>query len=260
MQRAGEEFLSRLAASAREAVAMGRYEVDRHPSPRRSLRRAIAATNFLPIIAEVKYRSPAEGPIRRAEGAAGMARLYARGGAVAISVLTEEKHFEGRLGFVPDVKDAVGIPVLMKDIFLDPVQIDAAERIGADAVLLIAGLFTRALSAASLQEMIAHSHSRGLEVILETHTAEEYLMAGQTEADLVGINNRNLDTLEVSLDTSYRLLGSYPRVKPVVCESGIKTRKEAVSLIKAGANALLIGSTLMRSRDPTESIRRLAGA
>ena len=260
MQRAGEEFLSRLAASAREAVAMGRYEVDRHPSPRRSLRRAIAATNFLPIIAEVKYRSPAEGPIRRAEGAAGMARLYARGGAVAISVLTEEKHFEGRLGFVPDVKDAVGIPVLMKDIFLDPVQIDAAERIGADAVLLIAGLFTRALSAASLQEMIAHSHSRGLEVLLETHTAEEYLMAGQTEADLVGINNRNLDTLEVSLDTSYRLLGSYPRVKPVVCESGIKTRKEAVSLVKAGANALLIGSTLMRSRDPTESIRRLAGA
>ena len=259
MQRAGEEFLSRLAASAREAVAMGRYEVDRHPSPRRSLRRAIAATNFLPIIAEVKYRSPAEGPIRRAEGAAGMARLYARGGAVAISVLTEEKHFEGRLGFVPNVKDAVGIPVLMKDIFLDPVQIDAAERIGADAVLLIAGLFTRALSAASLQEMIAHSHSRGLEVLLETHTAEEYLMAGQTEADLVGINNRNLDTLEVSLDTSYRLLGSYPRVKPVVCESGIKTRKEAVSLIKAGANALLIGSTLMRSRDPTESIRRLAG-
>ena len=239
---------------------MGRYEVDRHPSPRRSLRRAIAATNFLPIIAEVKYRSPAEGPIRRAEGAAGMARLYARGGAVAISVLTEEKHFEGRLEFVPDVKDAVGIPVLMKDIFLDPVQIDAAERIGADAVLLIAGLFTRALSAASLQEMIAHSHSRGLEVLLETHTAEEYLMAGQTEADLVGINNRNLDTLEVSLDTSYRLLGSYPRVKPVVCESGIKTRKEAVSLIKAGANALLIGSTLMRSRDPTESIRRLAGA
>ena len=239
---------------------MGRYEVDRHPSPRRSLRRAIAATNFLPIIAEVKYRSPAEGPIRRAEGAAGMARLYARGGAVAISVLTEEKHFEGRLGFVPDVKDAVGIPVLMKDIFLDPVQIDAAERIGADAVLLIAGLFTRALSAASLQEMIAHSHSRGLEVLLETHTAEEYLMAGQTEADLVGINNRNLDTLEVSLDTSYRLLSNYPRVKPVVCESGIKTRKEAVSLIKAGANALLIGSTLMRSRDPTESIRRLAGA
>ncbi len=260
MQRAGEEFLSRLAASAREAVAMGRYEVDRHPSPRRSLRRAIAATDFLPIIAEVKYRSPAEGPIRRAEGAAGMARLYARGGAVAISVLTEEKHFEGRLEFVPDVKDAVGIPVLMKDIFLDPVQIDAAERIGADAVLLIAGLFTRALSAASLQEMIAHSHSRGLEVLLETHTAEEYLMACQTEADLVGINNRNLDTLEVSLDTSYRLLGSYPRVKPVVCESGIKTRKEAVSLIKAGANALLIGSTLMRSRDPTESIRRLAGA
>ena len=239
---------------------MGRYEVDRHPSPRRSLRRAIAATNFLPIIAEVKYRSPAEGPIRRAEGAAGMARLYARGGAVAISVLTEEKHFEGRLEFVPDVKDAVGIPVLMKDIFLDPVQIDAAERIGADAVLLIAGLFTRALSAASLQEMIAHSHSRGLEVLLETHTAEEYLMAGQTEADLVGINNRNLDTLEVSLDTSYRLLSNYPRVKPVVCESGIKTRKEAVSLIKAGANALLIGSTLMRSRDPTESIRRLAGA
>src|SRR5438552_4493738 len=259
MQRAGEEFLSRLAASAREAVAMGRYKVDRHPSPRRSLRRAIAATNLLPIIAEVKYRSPAEGPIRGAEGAAGMAKLYARGGAVAISVLTEEKHFEGRLEFVPDVKDAVGIPVLMKDIFLDPVQIDAAERIGADAVLLIAGLFTRALSAASLQEMIAHSHSRGLEVILETHTAEEYLMAGQTEADLVGINNRNLDTLEVSLENSFRLL-RYPRVKPVVCESGIRSRKDAVSLINAGANALLIGSTLMRSRDPAESVRRLAGA
>src|SRR3989442_6511025 len=131
MQRAGEEFLSRLAASEREAVAMGRYEVARHPSPRRSLRRAIAATNFLPIIAEVKYRSPAEGPIRRAEGAARMARLYANGGAVAISVLTEEKFFEGRLEFVPDVKKAVAVPVLMKDIFIDPVQIDVAETIGA---------------------------------------------------------------------------------------------------------------------------------
>src|SRR5256712_10084649 len=260
MQRASEDFLSKLDASARQAFVRGRYDVKRHPSPRRSLRGAIAESRRLPIIAEVKYKSPAEGPIRRAEGAARMARLYANGGAVAISVLTEEKFFEGRLEFVPDVKKAVAVPVLMKDIFIDPVQIDAAERMGADAVLLIAGLFNRILSVMSLQEMIAHSHSKGLEVLLETHTSEEYVMAGQTEADLVGINNRNLDTLEVSLDTSYRLLGSYPRVKPVVCESGIKTRKEAVSLIKAGANALLIGSTLMRSRDPTKSIRRLAGA
>ena len=260
MQRASEDFLSKLAASAHEAIAMGRYEVDRHPSHRRSLRRAIAETNLLPIIAEVKYTSPAEGPIRRRESAAGIATLYARGGAVAISVLTEEKHFEGRLEYVPDVKEAVEVPVLMKDIVVDPVQIVAADRMGADAVLLIANLFARGLSVASLQEMITHSHSSGLEVLLETHTPEEYLLACQTEADLVGINNRNLETLEVSLETSYRLLRRYPHVKPVVCESGIKTRKEAVSLIKAGANALLIGSALMRSRDPTESVRRLAGA
>ena len=259
MQRASEDFLSKLVSSARQAIARGRYDVKRHPSPRRSLRGAIGESRVLPIIAEVKYRSPAEGPIRRAEGAARMARLYANGGAVAISVLTEEKFFEGRLEFVPDVKKAVAVPVLMKDIFIDPVQIDAAERVGADAVLLIAGLFNRILSVMSLQEMIAHSHSKGLEVLLETHTAEEYLMAGQTEADLVGINNRNLETLEVSLENSFRLL-RYPRVKPVVCESGIRSRKDAVSLINAGANALLIGSTLMRSRDPAESVRRLAGA
>jgi len=259
MQRAGEDFISKLAASAHEAIARGAYEVDRRPSPRRSLRRAIAETNLLPIIAEVKYTSPAEGPIRRRGSAAGIATLYAKGGAIAISVLTEEKHFQGRLEFVPDVKKVVEVPVLMKDVFIDPVQIDAADRMGADAVLLIATLFARGLSVASLQEMITHSHSRGLEVLLETHTSEEYLLAGRTEADLVGINNRNLETLEVSLETSHRLL-RHPRVKPVVCESGIKTRKEAVSLIEAGASALLIGSTLMRSRDPTATIRRLAGA
>ena len=238
---------------------MGRYEVDRHPSSRRSLCRAIATSNFLPIIAEVKYRSPAEGPIRRAEGAAGMARLYARGGAVAISVLTEEKHFEGRLEFVPDVKDAVGIPVLMKDIFLDPVQIDAAERIGADAVLLIAGLFTRPLSAASLQEMIAHSHSRGLEVLLETHTAEEYLMAGQTEADLVGINNRNLDTLATTLDVSRRLRPRIPEGVTVVAESGIEERDQVVEMERLGMHAVLVGTALMRAPDPAARVRELLG-
>ena len=135
-------------------------------------------------------------------------------------MLTEPKHFDGRLEFLTAVKRSVQVPVLMKDIIIDPVQIDAARNAGADAVLLMDVIFRSRLSSFSLDYMIEHAHARGLEVLLEAHTENEYLESLQSKADMVGINNRNLKTLEVSLDTSRSLLRKHPHSKIVVCESG----------------------------------------
>ena len=135
-----------------------------------------------------------------------IARAYERGGVSGISVLTEPRHFEGDIRYLPLVKKSVKVPVLMKDIIIDPVQIDAGAEMGADAVLFIAAIFMNRLAKVSLEEMFSRARSRGLEVLFEAHTENEFMFALESEADVVGINNRNLDTLEVSLETSKSLL------------------------------------------------------
>jgi len=259
LRRRDKGLLRKLVASASEAIEAGKYEVRAHAFPRRSLLGAIRGTKQIPIIAEVKFRSPAEGQLRSRDSPAQIAKAYQEGGAAGISVLTEAAHFDGSLEFIPQVKRAVALPVLMKDIIIGKAQIDAADRLGADAVLLITSIFADGLAEPSLEEMTAHAHSRGLEVLLEAHEEEEYRVALKSDADLVGINNRDLNTLEVALETSYALL-KYPREKPVVCESGIRNRADVISLMRAGADALLIGSALMRPRNVAAALRRLTGA
>ncbi len=254
------DFLERLVRTAERTVESGYYNVGREELPKRSLRESISKSKLTPIIAEIKFVSPADGRLRVTSDVATMARSLERGGAAGISVLTEPEYFNGRLIYLPLVKKGVSVPVLMKDIVVDPIQIDAADDAGADAVLLIALIYHHRLVDRDLKAMIDHAHTRNLEVLLEVHTAHEFEDAMRTNADLVSINNRNLDTLEVSLKTSASILREHQKSKPVLCESGIKTREEIDALRRLGADALLVGSSIMKIEDMEGNVRMLAGA
>ncbi len=260
MQSADEDFITELVSSARDSIREGYYSVKgRRRATRNSLKGALLKGGGLPIIAEVKFRSPAEGILAKSGDAARRAREYERGGAVAISVLTEPKHFLGNITDLVTVKKSVKVPVLMKDIVIESIQLEAANVAGADAVLLIETIFERGLGGAGLGPMISRAHSLGLEVLLETHTEAEYASAIKSDADVVGINNRDMESLKVSLDTSKRILGRYRSPKPVVCESGITSREQALELRMMGADAVLVGSALMNSGDPGAFLRELVG-
>jgi indole-3-glycerol phosphate synthase len=260
MQPSGDDFIGTLVASARKTISEGYYRVGSAGTPKRSLGSALKAAKGLPLITEVKFRSPSEGMLKPKTDVREIARRYQRGGAAAISVLTEPKHFDGRLEYLTAVKRSVDIPVLMKDIVIDPVQIDAAEKVGADCVLLMDAIFRAGLSGFTLDHMVQHAHEKGLEVLLEAHTEEEYAEAVQTGADMVGINNRDLRTLQVSMDTSRNLLRKIGHPKTVVCESGFSKPSELLELRALGADAFLVGSALMKSGDPEVAVRSLVEA
>ena len=185
----------------------------------------------------------------------------ARGGAVGLSVLTEPKHFNGSLGFLLEARRAVKLPILMKDIILSPLQIETASRIGANVVLLIQALFDRGYCDYSVMEMIALSHSKKLEVLLVIHNKNEFVSAVETDADLIGINNRNLGTLRINLDITKTILENNPTGgATIVSESGIRTPTDLRFLHKYGANAFLVGSSIMRSKNIEEKVKELVQA
>lgn len=276
MESRGPEanFIFTLARSAAQNISEGYYKVPpkdprKKQVPHVSLKRSISRTRLMPLIAEIKFASPAEGKLRPVGDVRKIARAYEQGGVSGISVLTEPKHFEGDINYLPLVKESVSVPVLMKDIIIDPLQIDAGADMGADAVLFIAGIFMNKLSRASLEEMFSKARSRGVEVLFETHTENEFLFALETEADIIGINNRSLENLEVSLETSKRLLARaredretlhmMGKDKLVISESGISTMREMEELSELGADGFLIGSTLMKSADIDKTVRSLTG-
>lgn len=260
MLRANDDFIGTLAESARRTISEGYYQVPRADLPHRSLRDALARAKGIPLITEVKFRSPSEGQLRKSAEVREIAQKFQRGGASGISVLTEPKHFDGRIEYLTAVKRSVEIPVLMKDVIVDPLQVDAAERAGADAILLMDIIFRARLSAVSLEKMVQHAHERGLEVVLEAHTEREYLECLESQADIVGINNRNLKNLKVSLDTSRELLKGHERSKLVICESGFSKPSELLELQALGAGGFLVGSSLMKSGDIEAKTRELVGA
>jgi indole-3-glycerol phosphate synthase len=276
MQRRRNEssFIFTLARSAAMSIAEGYYR-DLGTSTARGLKQAslkesMIRSKLTPLIAEIKFTSPAEGKLRPAGDVEMIARSYERGGVSGISVLTEPRHFDGDIRYLPLVKKAVKVPVLMKDIIIDPIQIDAGADMGADAVLFIAAVFMNGLAKVSLEEMFSRARSRGLEVLFEAHNEKEYALALESDADVVGINNRDLANLEVSLDTSRRLLDSgrarrerlraRGKDKLVISESGINTRREIDELRRLGADGFLVGSAFMKSTDPEARVRLLTGA
>jgi indole-3-glycerol phosphate synthase len=257
-----EDFLDTLAMDATKTIDSGYYKTAASSKqPKTSLKKAILDCKANPVITEIKGASPSLGTIRNQINPQEIAQAMEKGGAVGISVLTEPKHFNGSLSTLTQAKEATKLPILMKDIILVADQIEVAAEIGADAVLLIQGLFDRGCCEISVDRTIAFAHSRGLEVLLETHTLGEFRVAVETEADLIGINNRNLGTLKIDLNTTKEILkNNSSRGKVVVSESGIKTTQDLRFLREAGARAFLIGSSIMLTENIEEKVKEFVEA
>lgn len=207
------------------------------------------------VIAEIKKASPSAGEIRPNFEVAEIAKGYERAGAAAISVITEEDFFHGKLSYLTEVKTAVSLPILCKDFIIDPIQVVAARAAGADALLLIAAI----LEQSSLLELLAMARDLSMACLVEVHNEEEMERVLTTDARIIGINNRNLRTFQVSLDTTFRLRPSIPSDRLVVSESGIQEQSDVQSLASAAVDAVLVGTSLMRAEDPEAKLRELLG-
>jgi indole-3-glycerol phosphate synthase len=205
------------------------------------------------LIAEHKRRSPSAGTIREGLSCADVVSAYERGGAAALSVLTEEAHFGGSLADLREARAASELPVLRKDFTIDPYQLYEAKAAGADAVLLVVG----AMSQDELAALYREAHALDLDAIVEIHDEEELDAALEVDADVLGINNRNLDDFSVDIQRTFDLLHDVPAGKVVVSESGIQTRDQIDELELVGVDAVLIGEALMRAPDPEEAVRQL---
>jgi indole-3-glycerol phosphate synthase len=205
------------------------------------------------IIAEVKRRSPSAGELDASRDPIEIARLYESAGAAAISVLTDAKYFGGSFDFLRDIARAVKIPVLCKDFVIDEVQIDLARECGASAILLIA----EALDEKALNRLYRYAKDSGLDVLMEAHERENIPRAVATGARVVGINNRNLKTMETSLEHSINLIGLIPRDRVRLSLSAVETPEDVKRLLDAGFDGALVGSSLMRSPDSAAKLREL---
>jgi len=209
----------------------------------------------LSLIAEFKRRSPSAGDISAGAIVGEQVQAYERGGAAALSVLTDERHFGGSLADLRDAMAACDLPILRKDFIVDPYQLYEAAVNGADAVLLI----VRALDDAALESMYVEARGLDLDCLVEVHDDEELQRALELDADVIGINNRDLDSGTVDIATTYELMPDVPAGKTVVAESGISSRAELDELERVGVDAVLMGEALMGSADPEAKVRELTG-
>jgi indole-3-glycerol phosphate synthase len=209
----------------------------------------------LSVIAEFKRRSPSAGEISAEADVAAQVSAYERGGAAALSVLTDEPHFGGTLEDLRAARAACDLPILRKDFIVDPYQLYEAAVHGADAILLIA----RALDDDELRHL--HDEARGLDLdcLVEVHDEPELERALEADVEVIGINNRDLDAGTVDVATTYELMPDVPAGKTVVAESGISERAELEELDRVGVDAVLIGGALMTSGDPESKVRELTG-
>jgi indole-3-glycerol phosphate synthase len=211
----------------------------------------------LNIIAEFKRRSPSAGLIRSDRSATEIARCYDRGGACAISVLTDEEYFGGSIDDLMAIRASTDLPILRKDFIIDPIQIYEAAAAGADAVLLIAA----ALENGRLGELRGVAENElGLDVIIEVHTPDELRRALNAEARIIGVNNRDLRTFRTSLQTSERLIAEAPPDRVLISESGLQDPKSLRHLHTLGFRGFLIGESLMRASDPEVALRDFIAA
>jgi indole-3-glycerol phosphate synthase len=223
---------------------------DQPPRFAAALRRANVA-----IIAEVKRSSPSRGPINPGLDLEKQVRAYERGGAAAVSILTEPRRFAGSNDDLTRARSTVPIPLLKKDFHVEVVQILEARALGASAALVIA----RAVPPARLKELIKAGNDVGIEILVEVRDTGELDLALSLDAHLIGVNNRNLETLEIDPETSLRLLPLIPREIVAIAESGVKSVADVARLAAAGADAVLIGSELSGSADPESAVRALTG-
>jgi len=207
------------------------------------------------LVAEHKRRSPSAGTIRDDVELELLLAGYARGGAAAVSILTEEAHFGGSLEDLRRARSACDLPILRKDFTIDPYQLHEAKAMGADAVLIVVG----SVEGAELAELYAEAHSLDLDALVEVHTEAELELALEIDADVIGINNRDLRDFSVDLERTFELLPEVPAGKTVLSESGITSRQDVEALESVGVDAVLVGEALMRAPDAEAAVRELTG-
>lgn len=221
--------------------------------PCRDFKKALQSSDCN-IIAEVKCASPSRGRLVADFDPVAIAQIYENSGAAAISVLTDEKYFSGHKDYLRQIRQSVKLPLLRKDFIIDPIQIYETRAIGADAILLIVRVLGKKLA-----EFIALSNQIGLNPLVEVHTEEELEFALSAGAEIIGINNRNLNTFVTDIDTSRRLKARIPENKIVVAESGIREREDIELLMEAGIHSFLIGEHLVVAPDIEKKLRAFKG-
>ncbi len=255
------DVLARICADTRAEVArrkVGARPEPKNVSPPRGFARTLkdAAAGRFALIAEIKKASPSGGMIRPEFSPATLARAYVQGGATCLSVLTDGPHFQGSPAHLAEARAAVTLPVLRKDFMLDPWQINESRAMGADCVLLILAALTDA-EAAELEQA---AHALGMDVLAEVHDRAELDRALRLKTNLIGINNRNLKTLQTDVQTSLTLAPLAPPERMVVAESGLRSHDDLRRLAEVGVRAFLVGESLLRQVDVTAATRALLGA
>ncbi len=242
---------------AKQAVCEDELKIKiQNLSPPRPFIEAINKPRAISLIAEIKKASPSCGVIRQDFDPSKIAKNYHDAGAQAISVLTEEDFFQGNPGYISQVKEVVGLPVLRKDFIFEPYQVYESRFLGADAILLIADLLTQA----ELTELIRIASELGMDYLVEVHTEKELKKILKIKGiPLIGINNRNLHTLEVDFKTTEKLFLLAPKDKVIVVESGIKSYQDVLFLKILGINAVLIGQAFMEALDIKQKVEELMG-
>lgn len=244
-------------AQCKELVSFAKIEkrASEAPRPRGFADRLqkVVATGGTGLIGEIKKASPSKGLIREDFAPAAIARAYAQGGATCLSVLTDIPYFQGRDDYLTVARMATSLPVLRKDFILEPYQVFEARSIGADCILLIMA----ALEDAIANELAVLAGDLAMDVLIEVHNPEELRRACEIESRLLGINNRNLKTLEVNISTSEELAILAPKDRILVAESGLNSRADLDRMAAAGANCVLVGESLMRQADVMTATRIL---
>lgn len=244
-----------VAALRRRGLVRPQLLSDQEPEAPRVFQAALLAEPGVAIIAEIKKASPSQGVIRRDFDPLAIAQDYLRGGAAALSILTDRHFFQGSLDYLPLVRAQVNLPVLRKDFIIDPIQVEEASLYGADAILLIAAI----LSTSQLQELRLQAEALGMDVLVEIHDEQEAEKALAAGSRLIGVNNRDLRDFSVDLGTTLRLRRIIPPGIPLVSESGLRDYRDIAVLAEHGVSAALVGESLMRADNPSQALVALRG-
>ena len=252
-----KNMLQKLTQNSQLAIENGVYDITQKiPKSKMNILDNIRKNKHASLITEVKFSSPSLGNIRKISDPVEIAKMMIAGGAIGLSVLTQPYLFNGSPEYFQKIRRAVKIPLLMKDVVIDKIQIDAAEKLGADCILLIQSIFDKKI-VGDIDEFVSYAHKKNLMILLESHTKKEFINSTKTNADLLGINNRNLDTLEIDLEITKKILKDRDESRIILSESGIESAKDIRFLHDCGADAFLVGSSIMKSKDIKGHVKKL---
>ncbi len=251
------EILKEKEAEIASLKSIGPSALEVDPSAdRRDFKKVISGSCGIDLIAEIKFGSPSAGTIRHGSDPFRIGTAYEANGAAAISLLTDKKFFKGDLKHLPELKERIRLPILRKDFILHDIQVRESASFGADAILLIA----RILSFEQLKDLLGVSRNYGIAVLTEVHDREDLEKALTCDADIIGINNRDLDTFKIDLNTTFQLAPLVPEDRLLVCESGIGSDQDIALLKGLNIDAVLVGTALMSAEDPGKEAGKLVAA